>query len=387
MQADLPSQGWLFGGPRDPNDANAQPAAHRAPAPPDHRTSAQPRAAVHDDALRALAARIPSRVHLGCSSWSFPGWASLVYDRAHATSRLARDGLAAYAAHPVFRSVGLDKAFYAPLDAHAYAALRNAVAPGFRFLVKAHRALTFPTGDAARTPQAPHSARPSPAPNPLFLDAPYAIDHVVRPAQLGLGPAAGPIVFQFPPMNLRPLGGPDRFLDRLEAFLLTLRTALSREGLGDGASPPLLCVEVRNAELIGPSRVDRYVAALRRADAAHVYVAHPTMPTPRDQAAIIAPESQPALVGRWMLGHGQEYDGARERYAPFDQLVDPDPGVRASYAELCLRAAQRSQDAWVIVNNKAEGSAPLSVRRLAEAIVAETDTNTGGSPPKNDARR
>ena len=35
-------------------------------------------ARVHDEA-RAIAARLPEGVFFGTSSWSFPGWAGLVY--------------------------------------------------------------------------------------------------------------------------------------------------------------------------------------------------------------------------------------------------------------------------------------------------------------------
>ena len=49
-------------------------------------------AAVADE-LRALAARLPTTLHLGTSSWSFPGWAGIVYDGAASTTALARRGL------------------------------------------------------------------------------------------------------------------------------------------------------------------------------------------------------------------------------------------------------------------------------------------------------
>ena len=41
-----------------------------------------------------------------------------------------------------------------------------------------------------------------------------------------------------------------------------------------------------------------------------------------------------------------------------------------SLARLCLAAASRGDQAIVIANNKAEGSAPLTLLRLAEQIVA-----------------
>jgi uncharacterized protein YecE (DUF72 family) len=77
----------------------------------------------------------------------------------------------------------------------------------------------------------------------------------------------------------------------------------------------------------------------------------------------------PALVVRWMLPPGLGYEEARVRYAPFDRLVDEDVPTRASLARLCAAAVGRGQPAFVIINNKAEGSAPLSALKLAESIV------------------
>src|SRR5215470_3113347 len=87
-----------------------------------------------------LAARLPAGVHLGGSTWSFPGWAGLVYDRPYPTARLAHDGLAAYARHPLLRAVGIDRTHYRPLPAEDLARYAEAVPDGFLFLVKAHEA-------------------------------------------------------------------------------------------------------------------------------------------------------------------------------------------------------------------------------------------------------
>ena len=43
----------------------------------------------------AIAVRIPPNVRFGTSSWSFPGWAGLVYSRRATASELAREGLIA----------------------------------------------------------------------------------------------------------------------------------------------------------------------------------------------------------------------------------------------------------------------------------------------------
>ena len=46
------------------------------------------------------------------------------------------------------------------------------------------------------------------------------------------------------------------------------------------------------------------------------------MPDVALQAATIDPAGAPALVVRWMLGGDQRYEAARERYRPFDALLD-----------------------------------------------------------------
>src|SRR5262245_8553585 len=62
-----------------------------------------------------LGRRRPPDLRLGTSSWSFPGWRGTVYDREATAAALARRGLTAYARHPLFRTVGLDRTFYAPM--------------------------------------------------------------------------------------------------------------------------------------------------------------------------------------------------------------------------------------------------------------------------------
>ena len=57
----------------------------------------------HRDAA-ALAARLPTGVHFGTSSWSFPGWKGLVYSGARTQTMLAREGLREYATHPLLTS-------------------------------------------------------------------------------------------------------------------------------------------------------------------------------------------------------------------------------------------------------------------------------------------
>jgi hypothetical protein len=94
-----------------------------------------------EDAIRAIGRVLPAGIHLGTSSWSFPGWTGLVYaprgKKPASEQVLARHGLAAYAQHPLFRTVSLDRTFYAPLTAEEFARYAAQVPDTFRFVVKA----------------------------------------------------------------------------------------------------------------------------------------------------------------------------------------------------------------------------------------------------------
>ena len=346
-------------------DLFAEPPA--APqAPPERakrRTSAVVRACKPAATLIELAARLPARLRLGTSSWSFPGWVGQVYADHYAEAALAHSGLAAYARHPLLRTVGVDRTFYAPLEAAEFALMAAAVPADFRFLVKAHAALT--------TPAEPWRRQQVTTPGPArFLDAAYAAEQVVAPVLEGLGERTGVILFQFPPLGPPYARSALRFADHLERFLDGL-PALPVAADGRG---PRYAVEVRNREFIGPA----YAAALGKHGVVHCLNVHPRMPGVTDQSrqlqqgfeAVGHSVRPPLTLVRWMLHPTQEYGTAREAYAPFDQLVDPDPVSRAAVAAEVCAALGRDEEVIVIVNNKAEGSSPLTLQLLAEAVNA-----------------
>jgi uncharacterized protein YecE (DUF72 family) len=299
----------------------------------------------------ALAARLPAGTYLGGSTWSFPGWAGLVYDRAHPAARLARHGLAAYARHPLLRAVGIDRTHYRPLSAAELAPYAAAVPPDFLFLVKAHEVCTL-----AHFPDHPRYGAERGRPNSLFLDAAYAAAEVVAPYAAGLGAKGGALLFEFAPQDLGP---PRRFAARLHAFLAALPPG------------PLYAVELRNRELLTAD----YAAALAAAGACHCLNVHPRMPDVRVQARLAGVAAAPLTVGRWLLGSGAGYEAASKRFAPFDRLAAPDPGARPALAGRAREALAAGRRVLLTVNNNAEGCAPLSIVALARELAAS------GRPP------
>lgn len=333
--------------------SNTHQAAHApsSPAAPKKRRAREVVPVEPSPEVLAVAQALPPHVHLGTSSWSFPGWNGIVYGDDYSNSKLARDGLTAYGAHPLLRTVSIDRSFYAPLTVTDYLRYAQQVPDHFRFIVKAPASVT----DA--TVRAGHGEPVSL--NPCFLNELLAIDEFVRPCLDGLGAKAGALVFQFSPLPDQVLADPASFIERLAAFLAAL--------------PPLpegtcYAVEIRDACLLTP----RFIRTLKAAGVRYCVGIHARMPDPLRQAAALALlDGEPAgpLIVRWSLHGGFKYEQAKAKYDPFDRLVDEDPTTRMALAELAARYAIAGQPVVIAVNNKAEGSAPLTCVKLALAIA------------------
>jgi uncharacterized protein YecE (DUF72 family) len=299
------------------------------------------------EALVQTASALPAGIFLGTSSWSFPTWRGLIYADDYTPAVLAHDGLEAYARHPLLRSVGIDRTFYAPISASEFAHYARQVPASFRFLVKAPAQCVSPrlrAEDGHRF-----------ADNPRYLDAGFAAEQFVLAAMEGLGDKAGPLVFQFPPLGREIVSAPAAFARELGAFLARLPQG------------PLYAVEMRDSALL----TDEYLAALHAGGARHCLGLHPRQPGVREQARLLDKLPVGPLVVRWNLHPSYGYEEAREHYYPFSRLVDEDLPTRVALARLCLQTLSNRHPAFVIANNKAEGSAPLTTFKLAQLITDE----------------
>lgn len=330
----------------------------------DEVAAARVRPAEVDEAITRLARRLPASVHLGTSSWSFPGWQGIVYAGAHSESQLAREGLSAYAQHPLLRMVGIDRGYYQPVPAPELARYAEQVPHEFRFLVKAPALVT----DAVRRAE---RGMPTEA-NPQFLDADIASAEFVQPALAGLGERSGPLLFQLAPLPRELLSGDAAHatIDRIGSFLSALPRSI-------GGIQPLYAIELRNPELLTP----RFIRMLRATGVRLTIGVHARMPAAaRQSAALRALDADEAegddwrlkgpLVVRWNLQSGFRYDDAKSRYAPFDRLIDADIATRGTLVHLVHVALKSGQASYIVANNKAEGSAPLTLIELAKSIVA-----------------
>jgi uncharacterized protein YecE (DUF72 family) len=291
--------------------------------------------------LRELGRMLPPSLRLGTSSWNFPGWRGLVYASDAPAKLLSSEGLQAYGQHPLLRTVGLDRTFYAPISAAEHASYAALVPQEFRFLVKAWGELL---GFGAQQRGAAMRG---------MLDPDALLRHCIAPAVEGLGEKLGVLLLQFPPQGAAVVRAPDHFAGRLHECLLKLPQGIS------------YAVELRDAALL----TSNYAAVLQDAGAWHCYAVHPSQPSLARQLELVPVRGQ--VFVRWLLREGLQYQEAMNRYNPFDKIVDIDLTTRAIIVDLACKTMQNAVPMLVVINNKAEGCAPASVEALARSVMGQ----------------
>jgi len=74
------------------------------------------------------------------------------------------------------------------------------------------------------------------------------------------------------------------------------------------------------------------------------------------------------MVARALLRPGRSYDEAVDAFAPYDRIQDPNPELRRDLARLVETAVRTRIPAYLLVNNRAEGSAPLTIAEVARLL-------------------
>lgn len=315
--------------------------------------------AIHD-----LALCLQADVRMGTSSWTFPGWAGLVWDQPYSEAMLCKEGLSAYIQHPLLRTVSLDRAFYRPMTAQQYAQLASQVGEDFRFVVKVPSMIS----DALIRSVDEKSAGRGMQTNPHFLDAALFHEACVKPVLEGLGHKLGALVLQMSPLPAHRLlsGSISKVFEQL-ARVLCAQSAMNLV-----VPEAILAVELRNPEFVTTPLRDELIALLKDTGAAYCLGLHAKMPPIEEQLPILRKLWPGPLVCRWNLHakHGRfGYEAAKSGYEPFDKLVDEDVPTREQLARVIAGTLRGGQKVFVTINNKAEGSAPLSILKLAESFV------------------
>jgi hypothetical protein len=64
------------------------------------------------------------------------------------------------------------------------------------------------------------------------------------------------------------------------------------------------------------------------------------------------------------------YEGAKKRAEPYTKIVEELPDMRRDTVDLVKKAVGEQRKAYVLVNNRSEGNAPLTIQALRKALQA-----------------
>ena len=299
------------------------------------------------DELRALRERLSPLVHFGTSSWNYEGWRGLVYHRKYPKSGAVTKMLAEYAEFPLFSTVGIDASFYRPLSPATYRGYAEALPPGFRCVQKVWNRVTIHTFTGHQ------DGGTAGARNPDFLNAELCVNEVIGPALEHFRDHVAPFVFEIQTIARKDKVSPDDFAARLDEFLAKL-------------PPEAPCaVELRNEEYLTPA----YLAVLREHRVAHLFNSWTRMPPIGEQLAHADVITAPFIIARALLRPGRYYAEAVDAFAPYDRIQDENPELRADLRRLAEQAVKLRIPAWLLVNNRAEGSAPHTIAAVARLLV------------------
>lgn len=288
-------------------------------------------------------------IRFGTSTWAYEGWQGLVYHKAYPKGRFKKDCLAEYTHYeyngaPLFRTVGLDATFYHPATDHQLAQYAQQLPPGFDMCSKVWEELTVP-----EYPALERYGEKTGQSNARFLDARLFKELVLPLYRQVFKDHTGPFIFEFQRTGIEP----EEFLQRLDTFLGELPTDFS------------YAVEVRNQRLLRPD----YWSLLKAHGVSHVYNHWTYMPPLAEQHRELSEEfTAPFVLFRLLTPLRIKYETAVRMAEPYNKINAPLPTMRAEAVTLVGQAVAENRRAYVLVNNRAEGCAPLTIQALADQL-------------------
>jgi len=288
-------------------------------------------------------------IRFGTSTWTYEGWQGLVYQKKYAKTTFARDCLGEYCQYlyngePLFRTVGNDSTFYRPPSANQLRRYLNQIPEDFEMCFKVWEEITIPS--YAKQPR--YGARAG-QPNPRFLDARLFKDFVLTPyREAKFEPHTGPFLFEFQRHGM----GAEEFVGKLDGFFGPLPTDFR------------YVLDIRNAGLPGPI----YRDMLAYHGVAHVYNHWSYMPPLAEQHKKMQTFTAPFTVLRLLTPLKISYEVAKKRAEPYNRIVGELSEMRRDTVSLVKQAVEDKRRVYVLVNNRSEGNAPLTVQALVNQL-------------------
>ena len=291
-------------------------------------------------------------IRFGTSTWTYEGWQGQIYTRKYTKTAFTRECLGEfcqylYRGQPLFRTVGNDATFYRPPSANQLTRYLTQIPEDFQMCFKVWEELTIPT----YAKHARYGSRAGQV-NPNFLNADAFTKLVLQPYRdAQFGPNTGPFLFEFQRHGMPA----EEFIGKLDDFFDSVSAEFR------------YAVEIRNPGLLGP----RYNDMLRAHGVAHVYNHWSYMPPLAEQHQRMKTMTAPFTVIRLLTPLKMTYEAAKKRAEPYDKIVGELPEMRKDTVSLIQEATAENRSTYILVNNRAEGNAPLTIQALIDRLQTE----------------
>ena len=288
-------------------------------------------------------------VHVGTSSWKYPGWCGQIYDEQRYLTRgkfskkkFEETCVAEYA--ETFASVCVDAGYYQFPTEKWLEKLCGSVPAGFRFSFKVTDTITL-----KQFPNQPRHGRHAGQRNEHFLNASLFRESFLRPCE-SFREHIGALIFEFSQFYPRDFEHGRDFVEALDAFLSQLPAGWQ------------FGVEIRNRTFLHRE----YFDALRQRGVAHVFNSWARMPAVSEQVAMEGSITTDFVVARFLLTPGRTYEKAVAAFSPYTETKAPDPDARAAGRALIAKAREGKRPSFIYVNNRLEGNALNTIEAMLE---------------------
>jgi uncharacterized protein YecE (DUF72 family) len=286
-------------------------------------------------------------VYFGTSSWKYEGWLGQVYtaERYFTRGRFSQkkfeaECLREYA--ETFPAVCGDFSFYQfPTDSY-WLKLFSAAPEKLKFAFKAPEMVTVRKWPS----HARYGARGGQE-NETYLDAGLFERAFLRPIERWREQVAV-VIFEFGTFAKAQYEGVGAFAEDLEKFLKQLPGGFRYS------------VEVRNREYLDAP----YFDVLRAHNVAHTFSSWTRMPELKEQVEHSDAYTADFHVARALLRPGRAYEQAVQKFQPYREIQEPNPGARDALKVLMEVARRKKQLAFLFVNNRLEGNAPGTIQAV-----------------------
>jgi len=109
---------------------------------------------------------------------------------------------------------------------------------------------------------------------------------------------------------------------------------------------------------------------MKRYKVAPVFNHWTKMPRLKDQFTVARDSFQATgfAIVRLLTPRGMKYDAAKEFYEPYNSIKVRNVEMRDDLEELIIGAIEHGVELSILVNNKAEGCAPLTIQEMDERL-------------------